>query len=142
RLKRAVMCRAVDPPSEAGDDDEVLLAKVVSKAAREAACSGRGVASAHDRDRLPVEQVQIASGDEQRWRILGLHEQAWIEPLPGREIMTTKLLNPGDLSFGIAAAEQARHLAAAAPRQVRNRRKRRRGRPEADDQLAIGNRPD
>ena len=85
-LQRAVVRGAVDPAGEAGDDDQVLLAEVVGQPAREAAGRRRGIARADDRHRRPVEQVEIALGDQQRRRILELGQQPRIEPLPERQI--------------------------------------------------------
>jgi hypothetical protein len=51
------MRRTVDPASETGGDDEVVLSEVVRQAAGKAARRGRCVARPNDRDRLPIEQV-------------------------------------------------------------------------------------
>jgi hypothetical protein len=40
RRERAVVRSAVDPACEAGEDDEIVLAKIVGQAAREAAGCG------------------------------------------------------------------------------------------------------
>jgi hypothetical protein len=56
--------------------------------------------------------------------------------------MSAKLLHSSNFPLGIGLAEEQRRLTAAAPRQVRDCRKSSRGRSEAHEQLAIGDRPD
>ena len=91
---------------------------------------------------VPVEQVEVALGDQQRRRILELGEQPRIEPLAERQIPRAELLDPRDLALGLARRSRSRRLAAAAPRKVGNGVERRRRAAEARDQLAIGDRPD
>ena len=109
------------------------------QSARDAAGGRRRVAGADDRDGLPVEQVEISSGDEQRRRIFELREQPRIKPLTQREPLRTKPLDASDLALSLCTSAQRRRFAAASARQVRHGRERVRRRPEARDQLAIGN---
>ena len=93
-FQRAVVRGAVDAAGEARDDDQALLAEVVRQPAGEAAGRRRGVARADDRDGLPVEQVEVALGDQERRRIFELGEQARIEPLAEQQIARAELRDP------------------------------------------------
>jgi hypothetical protein len=134
--------RAVDSASEARHDDEVVLAEIVREAAREPAGRGRGIARADDRHGLLVQQVQIAFRNQQRRRVLELGKQPRVEAPPQCQPLRTEFVDPGDFALGIVAAAQWRHLAPAAPRKVGHCRERGGGRPEASDQLAVGDGPD
>ena len=142
RIQRSIVCRAVDSASQPRHHDQVALAKVMGKAAREAARRGRGVARADQRHGLPVEQGEVALGRQQRRRILELRQQARVKALPQRQPPGAELLDPLDLALGMVAAVELRRLAPAAPGEVGNRGQRRSGATEARDQLAIGDRPD
>ena len=141
-VERAVMRRAVDPAGEARDDDEVALAEIVSKAAREAARRRRGIARADDRHRRPVEQVEVALRHQQRRRVLELGQQPRIEPLPQRQELGAELVDPRDLALGIVAAAEPGRLPAATPGEIGHGRERGRGAAEAHDQLAVSDRSD
>src|SRR5215213_1036990 len=94
--------------------------------ASETAGGRRGIARADDRDRLFVDQVEVALRHHQRRRVLKLHEQSRIESLPQRQIFRAELLHLRNLTLRVVAAEQARRRTATAPRQVGYSGKRRR----------------
>ena len=66
---------AVDSPRQPGNDDHVFLPKIMRQPARKAARRRRRIARADDRHRRPVEQAEIALGDQQRRRIVQLGQQ-------------------------------------------------------------------
>lgn len=140
-VDRAIVRCAVDSARQTGNDDQLVLAEIVRKAAGEAAGRGRRVASADQRDRLAIEQVQIALRNQQRRRVLELREQARVEPLSEGNELPVELLDLRDLTLRIRYTPQRRSLPAAAAGEVRDCVKRRCGGAETSDQLAIGNRP-
>ena len=139
-LQGAVVRRAVDAAGQPGHDRELVLAQIVRQPAREAASRGRSVASADNRHRHAVEQVEIAPGNEQRRRILQFAEQARIESLAERQVSRAELLDARDLALCLGAFAQAWRLAPAAPRKVRHGIERSGGAAEAADQLPEGDR--
>jgi hypothetical protein len=76
------MSGTVDSAGKAGNDDEIMLTKIMRQAAREAARGRRGVASAHDAHRHAIEQVQLAFCNQQGGRIVELGQRARIQALP------------------------------------------------------------
>ena len=106
-VERTVMRGAVDPAGQAGHDDQAVLAKIISEAARESAGRGRGVAGADDGDCRAVKQSEIPLRDKQRRRVFELRQQPRIEALPKREVARAEFLDPGDFALGLVTAEQS-----------------------------------
>ena len=65
---------AVDSTRQPGNDNQVMLAKVIGQTPRKAARRRGCVARADYRYRHPVEQIEIALGDQKRRCILQLAE--------------------------------------------------------------------
>jgi hypothetical protein len=137
-----VVRRAVDAPRQARDHHQLVLSEVVRQAARKTARRRRGVARADDRDRLPVEQVEVALRDQQRRRVFQLGKQPRIQPLPKRQEPGPQLLHLRDLALGIGARAQRGRFAPSAPGKVWHGVERRSRASEAGDQLTVGDRPD
>ena len=136
------MGSAVDATGKPRNHDQIMLAKIVGKAPSEAARRSRGVAGADNRHGLPVEQLQVAPRNEQRGRILQLGKQARIKAPTHRKKTGAELLDAGDLLLSVANGPDCGRFPAATTRQVRNGGERGRWRPETQDQLAEGDRPD
>ena len=118
--QRAVMRGTVYSAREAGNHDQVLLSKVVGEAPGKAACRGGRIACADDRDRLPVEQVEVPLGHQQGRRVFQLGERAGIETLPQRKELRAELFGRGDLALGLVPGSQRWRLAPAAPCEIRH----------------------
>jgi len=136
------MSGTVDTSRQAGDDEQILPAKIVGQAPREAARGCRSIARTDDRDRGFIQQVEIALGHDQRWRILKLGKETRIKSSPECQLSGAELFHFGDFALGIIAGPQDGGLTAAAPSELRNRRERGLWSSEPCDQLAIGDRPD
>jgi hypothetical protein len=141
-FERAVVGCAINSAGKAGHDDLILFSKVMRHSARETASGGGGIAGADDRDPLPIEQVQLTFGDQQRRRILELAEEARIKALAERKISCPEFLDTRNLALGIMERVQGWRGPAAAPGQIRNRLQRCGGATEPRNQLAICDRPD
>ena len=135
------MRRRVDAAGQARDDRQALLPKVARQAPGEAAGGRRGVAGANDRHRLPLEQGEIALGDQQGGRRRQLGQQGGIKPLPKRQVARAKLFDPVDFLARHCLRSDRRRPAAAARGKIGDRGQRRLGAAETGDQLAERNGP-
>ena len=131
-LSSAPSCAALSMPRASPETTtRSCWPEIVRQPAREAARRRRRVARADDRHRLPVEQLEIALGDQQRRRILQLGKQPRIQPLPQRQERAPSFSTRAISRSASARLAQPRRLAAAAPREVGHRVKRGRRRAEA-----------
>ena len=136
--QRAVVRCAVHATGKAGDDHNAILAEVVRQPASEAAGRRRGVARAHDRHRLAVDQVEIAFRNQQRRRILDFGKKPGIKALSEREEPRAEPLHLRDLTLGVVAGPDRRRPPATPAGEVGHRSKSCGRRSEARDQLAVG----
>jgi hypothetical protein len=96
---------------------------------------GRGVSSPHDRNRLPIKQIEVASRDQQRRCVFQLCQQPRIEALPDCQPPPAEPVDPGDLPFCVVAGPERRRFSSATPGKVRHCLKRIGRRSKAHDKL-------
>lgn len=112
------------------------------QAAGETAGRGAGVARANHRHHRPIEQPELALGDQQRRGILDQRQRSRIKALPECQEARADALDHGNFPLGVRDGSDARRLSAPAPRKVGQGVERAPGRAEALDQLPIGDRSD
>jgi hypothetical protein len=131
---------AVDSASESRDDQNALLPEVVREPAGEAACRRRGVPRTDDRNRLPLKQVEVALGSQQRRCIVQLGKQPRKKPLPKCEVACPEPFDGLDLALGIRSGGQPRRCASSASGQVRHGFECRASAAEPREELTIRHR--
>jgi hypothetical protein len=132
---------AVDAARQAADDDQLVLSEVMRETSGKPAGCGRGISSPDDRKRLPIEQIEVASRDQQRRRVFQLCQQPRIEALPDCQPPPAEPVDSGDLPFCVVAGPERRRFSPATPGEIGNRRQCIRRRSESHDQLAESDGP-
>ena len=129
------MRRLVDAARQPRDDDEAGLAEIARQRAGEFQPGAGGVARADDREHRPHQRIQCAAHAEQRRRIVQRGEPRRIAGFIRRQQADADLLAGREFGARILlAADPARTIGAAAPRQVGQPLQRDAGAAEMIDQ--------